>query len=85
MSAYPAGKKQRVMLARVLLVMNPQVIIFDEPSAALDPAAAKRFFTEVLSALRGKTILVITHDTRLIANGPTRFWMMIDGRLLCAK
>lgn len=57
------GQRQRVMLARVLLI-DPQFIIFDEPSAALDFRAARRFFSDVLAALTGKTILVITHDTQ---------------------
>jgi ABC-type transport system involved in cytochrome bd biosynthesis fused ATPase/permease subunit len=44
--------------------MDPQFIIFDEPSAALDARAATRFFSDVLAALTGKTVLVITHDTQ---------------------
>jgi ATP-binding cassette subfamily C protein LapB len=60
------GQKQRVMLARVLL-LKPRFIIFDEPSSALDPYAAKRFFSDVLAALDGSTVLVITHHTSDLA------------------
>ena len=58
------GQKQRVAIARAL-AMDPEVILFDEPTAALDPAMTE----EVRSLIgelagRGKTILVVTHEMR---------------------
>ena len=55
------GQKQRVAIAGVL-AMHPDIIVFDEPTAMLDPEGR----TEVLETLRqlngeGKTILLITH------------------------
>ncbi len=56
------GQKQRVAIAGVL-AMRPDIIVFDEPTAMLDPEGR----TEVLQAIRklhaqGKTILLITHN-----------------------
>lgn len=57
------GQKQRLALARVIL-QDPDVVLFDEPSAALDPENARRFFHEVLALFAARTVIVITHDLR---------------------
>jgi cobalt/nickel transport system ATP-binding protein len=56
------GEKKRVAIASVL-VMNPEVLLFDEPTAALDPRT-QQWLVELLAALHraGKTIVVATHD-----------------------
>ncbi len=57
------GQKQRVGLMRALM-MNPQVLLLDEPLAALDPIARSDLQTEIkriCNALQ-KTVLFITHD-----------------------
>jgi putative ABC transport system ATP-binding protein len=61
------GQKQRVAIARAL-AGNPQVIMADEPTAALDSQSGH----EVISLLRqlakegGRTVLMVTHDPRII-------------------
>ena len=60
--ALSAGERQRVAIARALL-RNPQVLILDEPTAALDPAAART----ITRLLRGRTVLLITHQPALAA------------------
>ena len=57
--ALSAGQRRRAALAGVL-AMRPSVLVLDEPSSALDPAA-RRELADVLSSLRVTTILV-THD-----------------------
>ena len=61
------GEARRVMLARAL-VARPDVVLADEPTADLDFETADRV-TEALLALadRGATLIVATHDARLIA------------------
>jgi zinc transport system ATP-binding protein len=61
------GQHQRVMLARAL-VQKPELLIFDEPSTALDPKARDGFFQllELLNKKKGITIIFITHDTSYI-------------------
>jgi len=56
------GQKKRVAIASVL-VMNPEVLLFDEPTAALDPRT-QYWLVELLEQLRsaGKTIVLATHD-----------------------
>lgn len=56
------GQKKRVAIASVL-VMNPEVLLFDEPTAALDPRT-QYWLIELLTQLRqaGKTIVLATHD-----------------------
>jgi cobalt/nickel transport system ATP-binding protein len=56
------GQKKRVAIASVL-VMNPEVLIFDEPTAALDPRTQHWLIELILELNRaGKTIVLATHD-----------------------
>jgi len=56
------GQKKRVAIASVL-VMNPEVLLFDEPTAALDPRT-QQWLAELIVELNeaGKTIVLATHD-----------------------
>ncbi len=54
------GEKQRVAIARTLL-KNPPILIFDEATSALDSANERAIQTELQSAARNKTTLVIAH------------------------
>ncbi|MBZ9689282.1 energy-coupling factor ABC transporter ATP-binding protein [Clostridium estertheticum] len=56
------GEKRKIAIASVL-VMNPEVLVFDEPMNGLDPES-KRFLRELMILLNdaGKTILCSTHD-----------------------
>lgn len=56
------GEKKRVAIASVL-VMNPEVLLFDEPTAALDPRT-QQWLVELIAELNrgGKTIVLATHD-----------------------
>lgn len=56
------GQKKRVAIASVL-VMNPEVLLFDEPTAGLDPRT-QRWLIELIVELNaaGKTIVLATHD-----------------------
>jgi cobalt/nickel transport system ATP-binding protein len=56
------GEKKRVAIASVL-VMNPEVLLFDEPTAALDPRS-QQWLVELIAELghAGKTIVLATHD-----------------------
>jgi cobalt/nickel transport system ATP-binding protein len=56
------GQKKRVAIASVL-VMNPDVLLFDEPTAALDPRTADWLTGLIVDLNRaGKTIVLATHD-----------------------
>lgn len=53
------GQRRRVALASVL-VMNPEILVLDEPSSNLDPAS-RRELSEILKSL-DTTLLMVTHD-----------------------
>ena len=56
------GQKKRVAIASVL-VMNPEVLLFDEPTAALDPRTQQWLIELIVELNRaGKTIVLATHD-----------------------
>jgi ATP-binding cassette, subfamily C, bacterial CydC len=54
------GQRQRVLLARALLADAP-VLVLDEPTAHLDGPTAERLMTDVVAALDGRSLLLITH------------------------
>ena len=74
------GQRKRVALATVLS-MDPAVVVFDEPSAGLDPRGRR----ELIGLLRGlpQTVVVSTHDMRLVAEVFARTVVM-DGGLIVA-
>ena len=79
--ALSGGEQQRVALARAL-VNDPDVLLADEPTGALDSART----SEVLALLgeqrdRGRTVLLVTHDPR-VATVADRLLTMRDGRLV---
>ena len=72
------GERRRVAIATVL-VMNPRLLVLDEPSASLDPRA-RRELVSVLAAL-DRTLVVATHDLPLAAQLCERVVIMSAGRV----
>jgi cobalt/nickel transport system ATP-binding protein len=70
------GQRKRVAMATVLS-MDPSVLVFDEPSAGLDPRG-RRELIRLLGELP-QTMLVATHDMRLVAEVLDRTVVMDDG------
>ncbi|MFI5447799.1 ABC transporter ATP-binding protein [Polaromonas sp. UC242_47] len=61
------GEQQRVALARALL-LDPPIILADEPTASLDPGNGQRIANELKAmAQAGKTVVTVTHDHKLSA------------------
>ncbi|HST33737.1 MAG TPA: thiol reductant ABC exporter subunit CydC [Solirubrobacteraceae bacterium] len=58
------GQRQRLALARALL-SNARFVIFDEPTAHLEPQLARRVVRRLLDGRDGKGVLLITHDRSL--------------------
>ncbi|HUW85885.1 MAG TPA: ATP-binding cassette domain-containing protein, partial [Methanoregula sp.] len=77
------GEQQRVAIARALAI-EPELLLLDEPLAALDPITRDRFIEELRSLHQdhGLTIVHVTHDRRDAASLGTRMAMIIDGRLV---
>jgi zinc transport system ATP-binding protein len=76
------GQQQRVLLARAL-VNNPELLILDEPTAALDPETRERFYRLVreINQLRGVTVLLVTHDMGTIGLYASKL-LYLDKRVL---
>ncbi|NLE25592.1 MAG: energy-coupling factor transporter ATPase, partial [Clostridiaceae bacterium] len=76
------GQKRRVAIAGVL-VMEPKVLILDEPTAGLDPRGSSEVF-KILSKLNkqeGTTIIIISHNMEEVAAFCNRVAVMHKGRL----
>lgn len=76
------GQQQRVLLARAL-VNEPELLILDEPTAALDPETRERFYRLIaeINRTRGVTVLLVTHDTGAIGQHASKM-LYLDKRLL---
>ena len=75
------GQKQRVAIARAL-VSHPQLVLADEPTAALDSKSGRDVVTlmQTLAKEQGCTILLVTHDNRIL-DIADRIVNLEDGRL----
>jgi phospholipid/cholesterol/gamma-HCH transport system ATP-binding protein len=77
------GMKKRVAIARAL-VIEPQLILYDEPTSELDPLMAVTIGQEILDlqARTQVTSIVVTHDRDLAFGVADRMAMMSDGRII---
>ncbi|MGL5205003.1 MAG: energy-coupling factor transporter ATPase [Metamycoplasmataceae bacterium] len=76
------GQKRRVALAGIM-AMKPDFLVFDEPTAGLDPAGAKdilRLFKKLND--NGKTIIIVTHDLDNVLEYTNRTMMLCNGKLV---
>lgn len=76
------GQKQRVAVARAL-VSNPEIVLADEPTAALDKASGQTV-VQMLKSLgqqRGTTTVMVTHDPRIL-DLADRIITLEDGRIV---
>lgn len=73
------GEQQRAALAKILL-LNPDILLMDEPTKGLD-AEFKQIFAEILQVLlrRGVTILMVSHDIAFCARYAHRCALFFDG------
>ena len=80
-SALSGGQRQRVAIARAL-VRGPEIVMADEPTAALDSHSGREV-VELLKELareRGCAILLVTHDNRIL-DVADRILLLEDGRI----
>lgn len=76
------GEKKRVSIADII-AMKPEIIIFDEPTASLDPVNAI-ILEEVLDklSLEGKTMLISTHDVDFVYRWAERVLVFHQGKII---
>ena len=77
------GQKRRVAIAGIL-VLDPKVLVLDEPTAGLDPQGAKEMMTLFMRLNReqNKTVLLVTHDMESAYYAADRIAMLYNGRIV---
>lgn len=81
-SELSGGMKKRVAIARAL-VMEPQLLLYDEPTSELDPVMSATI-SEIIATLREEmavTSIVVTHDRSLALNIADRIAIIMDGKI----
>ncbi len=85
-NAYPrelsGGQKQRIAIVRSLC-MNPDIMLFDEVTAALDPEMVREVLDVVLNlAKEGMTMLIVTHEMQFARQVADRIIFMDAGKII---
>lgn len=77
------GMIKRVAIARAI-VMEPKVVLYDEPTSELDPVAALSVIEEIrrIHEQQHQTTILVTHDRELAYAIADRIAILIDGRIL---
>ncbi len=73
------GQQQRIALARCM-AGQPRIVLLDEPTALLDPRAARQVVSAIDRATRGRTTVYISHDL-LTVQDSDRIFVLRDGRV----
>lgn len=76
------GERQRTALARAL-ILNPQLLLMDEPFSSLDPATKENMYDQInkIHEIFGCTILFVTHDFNEAQRMADRIGIMVNGEL----
>ena len=81
-SQLSGGQQQRVAIARAL-AMNPKIMLFDEPTGALDPEMIKEVLdVMLLLAEEGMTMAVVTHEMGFARAAADRIVFMDEGEII---
>ena len=85
-ASYPrelsGGQKQRVAIVRAL-IMHPEVMLFDEVTAALDPEMVREVLDVILQLARqGRTMLIVTHEMQFARAIADRVVFLDEGHVL---
>ncbi|RZU49131.1 oligopeptide/dipeptide ABC transporter ATP-binding protein [Krasilnikovia cinnamomea] len=87
MDAYPhqlsGGMRQRVMIG-MALILQPQVVIMDEPTTALDVVMQRQILGQIIELRErlGFSVIFITHDLSLLVEFSNRIAIMYGGRIV---
>ena len=83
-SSLSGGQKQRVAIARAL-AMNPEVMLFDEVTASLDPEMVREVLDVILNlAKSGMTMFIVTHEMGFAKAVANRV-VFLDGGKICEE
>ncbi|WP_314979359.1 ATP-binding cassette domain-containing protein, partial [Campylobacter rectus] len=84
--AYPkelsGGQKQRIAIVRALC-MRPEIMLFDEITASLDPEIVREVLDVVINlAKEGMTMLIVTHEMGFARSVANRIVFMDEGKIV---
>ena len=83
--ALSEGEKKKVAIASVL-VMDPQVLLLDEPTAGLDPRSSRGLVDVIVEMeSRGKTVITATHDLHIVSDIARRVIVFGEDRRVLAS
>ncbi len=75
------GQQQRLCIARALAI-EPRVLLFDEPTASLDPIAARKIEELFFELKSDYTVVIVTHNLQQAARVASRTAFLYEGRLV---
>lgn len=75
------GQKQRIAIARAL-VKNPEIIMADEPTGALDSSTGKQVFDTLKKLSENKLVIVVSHDRDFAEQYGDRIVELKDGKII---
>ena len=86
LESYPdelsGGQQQRVAIARALC-LNPEILLLDEITSALDPELVKEVLDSIrLLAAEGMTMLIVSHEMSFVREVSSRVVFMDDGSII---
>ena len=83
--ALSEGEKKKVAIASVM-VMDPQVLLLDEPTAGLDPRSSRALVDVIIEMeSRGKTVITSTHDLHIVSEIARRVIVFGEDRRILAS
>lgn len=75
------GEKQKVAICRAI-VNNPEVLILDEPTAALNPRFKEKFYKYIFDNIdNNTTVILVSHDTRYFDNSKFQKWVFKEHKI----
>ncbi len=87
LDSYPSeisgGQRQRILIAMAIL-LHPELVIFDEPTTALDASVAEKIIESLrnLHKKYGMSIIFVSHDIKVVGSLCERILVMKDGRII---
>lgn len=75
------GQKQRVAIARAL-IKNPEIIMADEPTGALDSNTGKQVFDTLKKLSKDKLVIIVSHDREFSEQYADRIIELADGKVI---
>ena len=78
------GEQQRVAIARAL-INDPEILLADEPTGALDSATSVQIMDLLQEIAEDRLVIMVTHNPELAEKYATRTIKLVDGKIIKGK